>query len=87
MKRSTDFEIPQIPPMITPINRLTKVAITEIKIELRAPNQTLSKRDLPLLSVPNQYSAFGLMKRTLKSFTLLTSLKSKSEKDWIDETH
>ena len=87
MIRSTDFEIPQIPPTITPITRLIVVAITEIRIELRAPNQTPSKSDFPLLSVPNQCSAFGLMKRALKSLTLLTSLKVKIRKYWIDETH
>ena len=43
-------------------------------MEFRAPNQTPSKRDLPLLSVPKKALALGGFKRAEKSFTLLTSL-------------
>ena len=45
-----------------------KVAITAIRIELRAPNQTLSKRDLPLLSVPIQdYEKIRILRGELAS--------------------
>ena len=74
MKRSIDFDTPQIPPITTPITTLIKVAIKEMIIELRAPNQTPSNKDLPLLSVPKKALALGGFKRAVKSFTLLTSL-------------
>ena len=73
MIRSIDFEIPQIPPTMTPTTTLITVAMKEMIIEFRAPNQTPSKRDLPLLSVPKKALALGGFKRAEKSFTLLTS--------------
>jgi len=46
MTRSTVLEIPQIPPMITPIARLITVAIIEIRIELRGDMRKLSYLNL-----------------------------------------
>ena len=51
---------PDTPPTIIPIASGIRVASTAIKREILPPSHTRVQMSRPMLSVPNQCSAFGL---------------------------